>query len=268
LLFIPFMKPLSLLLLLSVFAPVTWAQDAQQGLAQRVCPESSQQQGPTSEAEVVEAPLALPAPVVPSVPERRPPPAAELELALDEAPAPAVEIDFPRIHSQHSVEIDAPVEAVWAYVGDSTLATEWSVYFHHITPLGGGDGRVGALRRCFRRADEKGVRWDETVEEIVPLRLRRLKTFNVRGRRAPGSNVGEFDVWQIYEPLGPNRTRLTFATAPVAGSKRVTRFYFRAARGRTTRIFRENLENIAHAIEQGAAYQRIHPFDRPGRFGS
>ena len=36
---------------------------------------------------------------------------------------------------ERAVTIRAPLGAVWAYVGESARAAEWSVYFDHIAPL-------------------------------------------------------------------------------------------------------------------------------------
>lgn len=170
-----------------------------------------------------------------------------------------VRVRAPSCLVSRSIVIEAPVEEVWAYVGQAGNAREWSVYFHHISPLPGpADGTLGAFRRCFRRANEQGKSWDEELVGIVPLRLRHIRMFEPIG--FPGYRGAENDVWQRYEPLGPRRTRLEFRSAPVEGAKRRHRLLFRFSAWRTERTFELNLANIKAAVEQGAAYARPHPY--------
>jgi len=170
-------------------------------------------------------------------------------------------------HYAHAVEIAAPVEAVWAYVGDSGRADEWSVYFDHISPLPESpvpDGRVGALRRCFRRADETGVWWDEEVVALRPQTHREIRTYALRGFRWPLQVLAgrvTYRVGQDYEALGPERTRLTFSTELRSPDVAPARWLFgRLLAGEVVRIFRLNLENIRAAVE--AAHRAV-PYDRP-----
>jgi len=163
-----------------------------------------------------------------------------------------------------SIVIEAPVEAVWAYMGDSSKAREWSVFFHHITPLPGTpDGEVGAVRRCFRNADEEGKRWDEVLAGVEPLRRRYVVAHAVQGFRPRPINRETWHVWQVYEPLGPDRTRLTLRSAPRSRGVAGRTLGWLTAR-RTRRIYRENLANIKAAIEQGADYARVFPFTGRG----
>ena len=170
----------------------------------------------------------------------------------------------------HAVEIAAPLEAVWAYAGDSGRAGEWSVYFDHISPLPESpvpDGRVGALRRCYRRADETGVTWDEEVVALVSGAYREIRTYALRGFR-PALQVGaaftEYRVGQHYEALGPDRTRLTFSTDLRRPDLGPARWLFGRTAPEVVRIFRLNLENIAAAVEaahRGEPYVRPHPYE-------
>jgi hypothetical protein len=177
---------------------------------------------------------------------------------------------LPACSISDSLLIDAPVEEVWTYVSASENAGEWSVYFHHITPLPGAtDGEVGSIRRCFRtHAEIDGVWWDELVLEIRPYRYRRILSFNAHGFPDSTLNSGEFYVHQTYQPVGPDRTRLTFAAEQLrpTGPLMRARFYRPAREGK--RIFRLNLENIKAAIEAsraGRPYERIHPYLLPGQ---
>lgn len=175
----------------------------------------------------------------------------------------------------HGVEIDAPLGAVWAYAGDSRRATEWSVYFDHIRPLPESpvpDGHVGALRRCFRRADETGVTWDEEVVARLPERYREIRTYALRGFRPLVQAVvagTQYRVAQHYEALGPERTRLTFSTALRRPDVAPARWAFGAVAGEVVRVFRINLENIGAAVEaahRGEPYARPHPYEPDHRW--
>ena len=173
------------------------------------------------------------------------------------------------------IEIDAPLETVWAYAGDSRRAAEWSVYFDHISPLAGSpvpDGQPGALRRCFRRADETGVTWDEEVVALIPWRYREIRTFALRGFRpfvqalAGGT---QYRVCQHYDALGPGRTRLTFSTALRRPAVAPARWLFGTVADEVVRIFRLNLENIGAAVEaahRGRPYVRPHPYEPAHRW--
>jgi uncharacterized protein YndB with AHSA1/START domain len=168
------------------------------------------------------------------------------------------------------IVIEAPVEAVWSYISDSDNAREWSVYFHHISPLSGiADGEMGSVRRCFRNATETdGVWWDEVVLEVQPHRYRRILAYNAHGFQAAHLNAGEFYVHQHVERLDSARTRLTFAAEQLrpAGMVNRLRFLHPARVGRVT--FRHNLEDIASAVEakhRQAPYRRLHPYVPPGQ---
>lgn len=171
---------------------------------------------------------------------------------------------------RHAVTIHAPVEAVWAYVGDSRHAAAWSVYFDHIAPLAGSpvpDGAVGALRRCFRRADETGPYWDEEVTALDPLRYREIRTYGLRRfrRSIQALSAGvEFRVEQHYAPAGPDATRLAFATALRRPRLRPAAWAFARFAPEVVRVFRLNLENIRAAVEArhaGTPYRRLHPYE-------
>ena len=176
--------------------------------------------------------------------------------------------------AEAEVVIDAPIEAVWAYVGASHNARAWSVYFHHITPqpTSGGPpyGAPGALRTCYRHANETGVQWDETVvrvEQEGDVWTRRLRSFNLRGfSGVPGLLAGRtaYTVEQRYVALGPQQTSLRFRTHLEPDSDALLRLAFRPYRNEVERIFRLSLENIKAAVEaeaRGTAYLRLHPYE-------
>ena len=176
--------------------------------------------------------------------------------------------------AEAEIAIDAPIETVWAYVGESRAARAWSVYFHHITPQptsgSAADGAPGALRTCYRRADETGVQWDEAVvrvEQEGDVWTRRLRSFNLRGfSGVPGLLAARtaYDVEQRYVALGPQQTSLRFRTHLEPDSDALLRLAFRPYRNEVERIFRLNLENIKAAVEaeaRGTAYVRRHPYE-------
>lgn len=164
-----------------------------------------------------------------------------------------------------TVEIDAPVEIVWAYVGDSKNASEWSVYFDHITPLPGApDGLVDSLRRCYRRGDETGIAWDERVARVEEFRLRELHTFAVRGFKDELFNQAEYSVIQRFEPLPGGRTRLTFSSTLLKPRSWSALMRFGDARAEAERVVGLNLANIAAAAEaryRGLPFRRPHPYE-------
>jgi hypothetical protein len=170
-----------------------------------------------------------------------------------------------------SIVIEAPVDAVWSYVSASENAAEWSVYFHHISPLPGGvrDGEVGSIRRCFRSAAEmEDIWWDELVLEVRPQRYRRILSFNAHGLNPPILNTGEFYVHQKYEYLDSARTRLTFSAEQIRPSDPLLKARFYSARRAGKTMFRLNLENIRSAVEarhQQRPFVRLHPYLPPGR---
>ena len=176
-----------------------------------------------------------------------------------------------------TITIDAPIEAVWDYGSDSTRARDWSVYFHHITPVEGEglapDGTVGALRWCFRNEDETGIRWDETTEASTRLEHRQIRTFNLVGfPLGPIGRAQEYEVHQDYARVDDDTSTLTFRSKIVRGDDglgaraawplvKASYVLFGAPAGQE--VFEWNLDNIRAAIEaeqQGVAYDRPHPY--------
>lgn len=167
----------------------------------------------------------------------------------------------------YTVTINRPIEVVWEYASDSSKATDWSIYFHHISPLAGvEDGKVGSLRRCYRRADESGATWDEEVIEVKPLEYRQLKTFNLQNFKNPVLKKAVFRVHQIYEKVDSKKTKLTFASEYIGPLELDIIQALLPAASETERIFMANLENIKAAIEQGDEYQRPHPYEQKNIF--
>mgnify|MGYP005846136311 CR=1 FL=1 len=170
-----------------------------------------------------------------------------------------------------SVVIDAPVEAVWEYVGNSDNAAEWSVFFEKIQPLPGAkDGQTGALRRCFRATDHpEAIWWDEITLEIRENEYRRILAFNPHHFSDPQLNRGEYYVTQHFEEIQPGRTKLTFAQTQLRPRGIFKRLGFLQVGRDGSRIIQQNLENIKQAIEsrrQGRPYNKPHSYIELGEF--
>lgn len=111
---------------------------------------------------------------------------------------------------KHTVEIDAPVEKVFSFLGNSNNAKRWSVFVDHITPLNRdsfADGTPGARRRCFQQDDEKGIQWDEVITSVEKNKKRQLVCYALKDFPMSADNLA---TEQIYEELPGNRSRLTF----------------------------------------------------------
>lgn len=172
-----------------------------------------------------------------------------------------------------SVVIEAPVEDVWEYVSDSENAREWSVYFHHIAPMEGvEDGKPGAIRRCYRSLDkEEDVYWDEITLETIPHEYRRILAYNKQGFPEDHQHLeeGEHYVYQYYEEMGPEQTKLTFSTTILRPEGLFDRLKFWKFGQLAEETFDKNLENIKLAVEaevKDEPYDRKHPYIEPGGF--
>lgn len=116
--------------------------------------------------------------------------------------------EYPLI--KNTVGINAPVDSVFMFLGNSANAAKWSVFIHHITTLNASavaDGQVGSQRRCFRYANEKGTRWDEVITQVVADNNRQIRCYNLIGFPISSEGLG---TEQLYRPLGPDKCALTF----------------------------------------------------------
>jgi uncharacterized protein YndB with AHSA1/START domain len=150
---------------------------------------------------------------------------------------------------RQSVIIDAPADSVYAYLGNSANAARWSVFVHHISPLNPDsvpDGSAGSLRRCFQRADETGLRWDEEILIAEPAKRRRLSIFNLIGFPA---NAKGLMTEQWYETTPDGRTRLTFTVFFLEKPSAWDTLKIRLFAWRIAAIFKSNMENIKKEIE-------------------
>lgn len=118
--------------------------------------------------------------------------------------------DFPYKLVKHTVEINAPVDSVFNLLGKSSMASSWSVYVDHITPLNADsfpDGTTGSRRRCFCENDETGIQWDELITENIPDKKRQLVLYNLKGFPITADHLA---TEQLYEKLSENKCSLTF----------------------------------------------------------
>ena len=158
---------------------------------------------------------------------------------------------FPYKLIKQEVEIEAPVEKVFQYLGNSDHAAEWSVFVDHISPLNNDqhpDGEVGSERRCFVQADENGMRWDELTTEVVPNRKRQLTIYNLTNFSMTADHLM---TEQLYERLDNGKCKLTFTVFFEAGRASLfekVKMYVGAYRIKA--IFRDNMNNIKWLTEK------------------
>ena len=151
-----------------------------------------------------------------------------------------------------SVDIDAPPDSVFKYLGNSDHARDWSVYVDHITALNNDsfpDGVAGARRRCFRNADETGIWWDELITIVEPGKRRQLTIYNMNNFPIAASDLA---TEQLYQPLDNGRKcRLTFTVFFLhhdPGVLETLKTYFAAYTIKD--VFEQNLANIKRFAEQ------------------
>jgi hypothetical protein len=150
----------------------------------------------------------------------------------------------------NSIEINAPIDSVFAFMGKSNLAAQWSVYVNHITVLNADkvkDGDVGCMRRCFCNANEQGIRWDETILEVIPNKKRQLSIYNMQGFPMMANNLA---TEQIYEKIDETHCKLTlcvFFKDKEPGLFET--FKTKLAAFRILQIFKGNMANIKRLIE-------------------
>lgn len=146
-----------------------------------------------------------------------------------------------------SVEIKAPVEQVYNYLGKSAYASEWSVFVDNIIPLNTSeydDGTVGSIRRCYAKGN--AVRWDEEIIEVRKFKFRELSVFNAEGFVMM---AGHLRTQQVYEPLSDDRTRLSLTLFFESKQDYIDELKMYLAAYEVSRIFDLNLKNIKHFNE-------------------
>lgn len=118
---------------------------------------------------------------------------------------------------KHSVEINAPAEKVYNYLGNSAHAGEWSVFVDHITPLNTdsvADGSAGSRRRCFTTAAETGATWDETITQNIPNKKREIIIYNMINFPMVANTWQRSNCMNHWIAIKPNSLLLFFLKRP------------------------------------------------------
>lgn len=162
--------------------------------------------------------------------------------------------DFDQKLIHESVIIQAPVEQVYVYLGNSDNARHWSTFVDHITPLNPethSDGTVGAQRRCFKQADEAGIVWDEEILVNEPNRRRQLSVYHLNGFSLQADDLR---TEQVFTALDDQRCEvaLTLFYAP-GTSNWLSEFKMIYAAYTVAPIFRKNLHQIKQLNESRSA---------------
>lgn len=153
----------------------------------------------------------------------------------------------------NTVEINAPVDSVYRFLGHSSNAAKWSVFVNHIIPLNNNevpDGKAGSRRRCFQNADEKGLQWDELITVVEPLKRRQLTIYNMQGFQLQADNLA---TEQLYDSIAPQKTKLSFTlfykdAEPSLGD--LLKTYYAAYKVKS--IYEKNMANIKRIVETGS----------------
>lgn len=151
----------------------------------------------------------------------------------------------------HTVTINAPIDIVFNYLGNSDNARNWSVYVDHITATNAEkipDGQVGSERRCFVKADETGMIWDERTTEVIPNIKRQLIIYNLQGLPMVANNLV---TEQLYTKINEKQTKLSFTL--FYKNDRPTyweTFKTYLAAYQIKAIFKQNMDNIKAIIEE------------------
>lgn len=153
---------------------------------------------------------------------------------------------------KHTIVINAPVDSVFKFLGNSSNARKWSVYVNHISTLNSDevkDGLPGSIRRAFCTEDEKGQRWDELVTIVEPNKRRQLVTYDYIDFSMTAEDLA---TEQIYEVIDANSTQLTFTLffkdhEPTLFEKLKMNF----AAYVVLDIYKKNMNNIKRILETG-----------------
>lgn len=145
------------------------------------------------------------------------------------------------------VEINAPIDSVFKYMGNSKHAQDWSVYVDHITPLNDLDGKVGCKRRCFTSKEETGPTWDEDISIVETNKRRQLTIYDLKDFPMTAKNLV---TEQVYRKIDKNKTELKLVLFFGPAKKEwfdELKMYFAAFKIKN--IFEGNLSNIRREIE-------------------
>ena len=140
--------------------------------------------------------------------------------------------------------IDAPINKLYTYIGNSDNAKEWSVYVDHIIALNSNthnDGETGSIRRCFKNKDESGIYWDEEILINEKNKRRRLNIYNMQNFSMSSENLL---TEQLYTEIG-DKTEVCLSLFFINGkSSWIEELKLYLAAYQISSIFRANLERI------------------------
>jgi hypothetical protein len=152
-----------------------------------------------------------------------------------------------------SIDVARPCGRAFTYLGDSSHARAWSAFVNHITPLNPEvtpDGTKGSIRRSFRNADERGMRWDELFLIVEPNQRRRLRIFNMVGGAAPKESENHLVSEQLYEPLAGGGCRLSFTLEFEQPPSLRDELATRLVGYEVASVFARNIGNVKRLVEQ------------------
>lgn len=151
----------------------------------------------------------------------------------------------------HTITIEAPVDSVFKFLGNSGNASRWSVYVDHIVPLNGNqfkDGVSGSRRRCYCNPDKSGTRWDELITEVAPNLKRQLLIYNMQDFPMTATGLA---TEQLYQSLPNKQTLLTFTVFFKDGDPSLLdAFKTYLAAYKIKDIFTKNMANIKRIVEK------------------
>lgn len=152
---------------------------------------------------------------------------------------------------ENSILIQAPAEKIFTYLGNSANASTWSSFVDHITPLNPQqipDGQLNATRRCFRKADETGIQWDEDIVKWEANKLRELSIYHMKNFPV---STGDLRTRQQYDTQPDGSVKLTFGLYKSADKTTWTDVIKMKYTGYIVAgIFKANISNIKREIEK------------------
>lgn len=152
---------------------------------------------------------------------------------------------------KNTVHINAPVDSVFLFLGNSAKASEWSVFVDHINTLNSDsfpDGSTGSRRRCFINSNENGMQWDELITEVISNKKRQLTIYNLKDFKM---TVEDLATEQLYEATSDDGCQLTFTVFFLNNQPTILetlKTYFAAYQIKS--IFEDNMNNIKHILEK------------------
>jgi hypothetical protein len=152
---------------------------------------------------------------------------------------------------ENSILVQAPAEKTFIYLGNSSNASTWSSFVDHITPLNPDqtpDGQLYSTRRCFRKADETGIQWDEDIVKWEANKLRELSIYNMKNFPV---STGDLRTRQHYETQPDGSVKLTFGLYKSADKTTWTDVINMKYTGYLIAgIFEANISNIKRELEK------------------